>query len=72
MYVTNIDQMNLAENKLYKCGAGIGNFLVYECRIPLLGKDADGKYCFMKTEALEKALDMLPIWYKIQETLFRF
>ena len=70
MYVTNVDQLSISSKRIYRCGAAIAHWLVFENRIPMLGKDGDGKFCFMRTEQLESALDHLPVWYAMREMVF--
>lgn len=69
MYVTNPEAID--KNKLYECNGIIANYLIYERNIPLFSRDkSEGKYFFVKTEALLKAIEELPFYYRIVKIIY--
>jgi hypothetical protein len=67
MYVTNISESTIPEEKLYKTKSGVvAVWLMENCKIPLLGKTEQGEFCFMKTKELDLFLKVLPFWYDVR------
>ena len=52
-------------NGSFKCNKKIANHLMYQCSLPLLSRDKNGKYCFSTTKELEDAISNLPIFLKV-------
>ena len=69
MYVTNVEAID--KNKLYECNGIVGNYLIYEKHLPLFARDKSvGKYFFVKTEALLKAVEEFSFYYSIVKNIW--
>lgn len=68
MFITNVDDM--PQDKIYRCGNIIANWLIYEKNIPLLGKSKNGDFCFSKTDLLKEILEHIPFYYKVVSKIF--
>jgi hypothetical protein len=65
MYIVNLEEMGLSEDRIFKCNGVIANYLIETCGVPALGEMENGTHVFMKTELLDKCLEMMPFYYKI-------
>ena len=63
MFITNSSSINF--QKVYKCGRVRADYLINNCGMVLLSIADDGKYVFMHTEMLDKALNDLPMSIKL-------
>jgi len=52
-------------NGSFKCGKKIADHLMYRCSLPLLSRNASGRYCFASTKELEAAVANLPFFLKV-------
>jgi len=52
-------------NGSFKCNKRVADHLIYQCSLPLLSRDANGKYCFAKTKELEEVIANLPFFLKV-------
>lgn len=68
MYVINPSA--ISQGRLYECSGVIANWLIYTRHFPLFGKSQAGKFIFVKTPALEKALEEMPFHLKVAKILF--
>lgn len=69
MYVTNVEAID--KNKLYECNGIVGNYLIYEKNLPLFSRDkSEGKWYFVKTDALLKAIEEMPYYYNISKIIW--
>lgn len=69
MYVTNPEVID--KNKLYECNGVIGAYLVNERNIPLFSREKRvGKWYFIKTKALLKAIEEMPFYYNISKIIW--
>lgn len=55
----------IPEENQYECNVHVMRYLVYNCKIPILGVHGK-KYRFMKTRYLEKCLARMPLLVKIK------
>ena len=51
-------------NGSFKCNKKIADHLMYQCSLPLLSRDKNGRYCFSTTKELENAIDNLPLFLR--------
>lgn len=69
MYVTNPQIVD--KNKLYECNGIVGNYLIYEKHLPLFSRDkSEGKWYFVKTDALLKAIEEMPFYFNISKIIW--
>lgn len=69
MYVTNPEAID--KSKLYECNGIVGSYLVNEKNIPLFSRDKNqGKWYFVKTKALEKAIKEMPFYYNLSKIIW--
>lgn len=69
MYVTN--PQSIDKSKLYECNGVVGNYLIYEKHLPLFSRDKiQGKWYFVKTEALIKALEEMPFYFNLSKIIW--
>lgn len=69
MYVTNPEVID--KSNLYECNGIVGNYLIYEKHLPLFSRDkSEGKWYFVKTEALLKAVSEMPFYYNISKIIW--
>ena len=66
MYVTNPEVID--KSKLYECNGIVGNYLIYEKHMSLFSR-SEGKWYFVKTEALLKAIEEMPLYQRVISTL---
>ena len=67
MYIVDIDNSSIPEEKIYKCGSVVKDHLIMKCNLPLFGITKSGRWCFARTQKLEECLRELPLYLKIIE-----
>lgn len=67
MYVTNVKAID--KNKLYECNGIVGNYLIYEKHLPLFSR-SEGRWYFVKTEDLLKAIDEMPFYFNLSKIIW--
>jgi len=66
LYILSPTQEEL--NEWFCCKKKVAEFLVNECKMPLIHKN-ENKYYFAITKKLNEALDKVPLWMKFLELL---
>lgn len=65
MYIVNLPDSDIPDEKIFKTNGVIASWLIETCKIPLLGRGKNGEYCFMKTDALINYLMIIPFWFDV-------
>ncbi len=68
MYVLNV-MKHFDPEKVYKCNHFIKDWLIYAKYLSLLGQSEEGYWLFARTNQLKKALDEMPFYLKMVDTL---
>jgi hypothetical protein len=63
VYVLNVDQLSVSDDRIFRCDELLGDWLIHQCRVPLLARDSKKRFCFMRTKYLDEMLELSRYWY---------